>query len=116
LADAVARNNNIPAEQAVPLLHMGRLLGTLGRPSEAERCFRAAVTLTPESAEAHLALGRALHGLGRTGESVAHHRIACDLDPGHRLDLALAAYPDARVSRDDQGVILHPSRPAIPKL
>jgi hypothetical protein len=32
------------------------------------------------------------------------------------LDLALAAYPDARVSRDEQGVVLHPSRPAIPKV
>ncbi len=32
------------------------------------------------------------------------------------LDLALAAYPDARVSRDEGGVVLHPSRPAIPKL
>lgn len=32
------------------------------------------------------------------------------------LDLALAAYPDARVSRDERGVVLHPSRPAIARL
>jgi hypothetical protein len=32
------------------------------------------------------------------------------------LELALAAYPDARVSVADRGVILHPSRPAIAKL
>jgi hypothetical protein len=32
------------------------------------------------------------------------------------LELAMAAYPDARVSVDDRGVILRPSRPAIPKL
>ncbi len=32
------------------------------------------------------------------------------------LDLALAAYPDARVSISDRGIVLHPSRPAIPKL
>ena len=31
------------------------------------------------------------------------------------LELALAAYPDARVSVDDRGVTLHPSRPAIAK-
>ena len=32
------------------------------------------------------------------------------------LELAMAAYPDARVSVDERGVILRPSRPAIPKL
>lgn len=32
------------------------------------------------------------------------------------LDLALAAYPDARVSVGSSGVTLHPSRPAIAKL
>jgi hypothetical protein len=32
------------------------------------------------------------------------------------LDLALAAYPDARVSVSERGIILMPSRPAIPKL
>lgn len=32
------------------------------------------------------------------------------------LELAMAAYPDARVSVDERGVVLRPSRPAIPKL
>lgn len=32
------------------------------------------------------------------------------------LELAMAAYPDARVSINERGVILRPSRPAIPKL
>jgi hypothetical protein len=32
------------------------------------------------------------------------------------LDLALAVYPDARVTVDVAGVTLHPSRPAIAKL
>src|SRR3954465_8214716 len=32
------------------------------------------------------------------------------------LELAMAAYPDARVSVDERGVILRPSRPAVPKL
>lgn len=32
------------------------------------------------------------------------------------LALAMAAYPEARVSMGDRGVILHPSRPAIPKV
>lgn len=32
------------------------------------------------------------------------------------LELAMAAYPDARVSVDERGLTLRPSRPAIPKL
>lgn len=32
------------------------------------------------------------------------------------LDLAMAAYPDARVSISERGITLMPSRPAIPKL
>jgi replication initiator protein len=32
------------------------------------------------------------------------------------LELALAAYPDARVSVGDKGITLHPSRPAITRL
>jgi hypothetical protein len=32
------------------------------------------------------------------------------------LDLAMAAYPDARVSINERGITLMPSRPAIPKL
>jgi hypothetical protein len=29
------------------------------------------------------------------------------------LELALAAYPDARVTLGERGLILHPSRPAV---
>jgi hypothetical protein len=32
------------------------------------------------------------------------------------LELALAVYPDARVTLGERGLILHPSRPAITKL
>jgi len=32
------------------------------------------------------------------------------------LELAMAAYPDARVSVDERGLVLRPSRPAVPKL
>ena len=31
------------------------------------------------------------------------------------LELAMAAYPDARVSTSERGIVLHPSRPAIAK-
>jgi len=32
------------------------------------------------------------------------------------LELALAAYPDGRVTLGERGLILHPSRPAITKV
>jgi hypothetical protein len=32
------------------------------------------------------------------------------------LELALAAYPDARVSISERGIVLHHSRPAVAKL
>jgi hypothetical protein len=32
------------------------------------------------------------------------------------LELALAAYPDARVSLGERGLVLQPSRPAVPKV
>ena len=32
------------------------------------------------------------------------------------LAAAVAAYPEARVSLDEKGVVLHPSRPPIPRL
>jgi hypothetical protein len=32
------------------------------------------------------------------------------------LELALAAYPDARVSSGDRGFVLHPSKPSITKV
>ena len=31
------------------------------------------------------------------------------------LNLALAVYPEARVDADKQGLVLHPSPPAVPK-
>ena len=55
----------------------------------------------------------ALHGQFGAGYQLLRkfrmHFIEC-------LELALAAYPDARVSIGDKGVTLHPSRPAIAKL
>jgi hypothetical protein len=34
----------------------------------------------------------------------------------HGLELALAVYPEARVSVEERGVVLRPSRPAIAKV
>ncbi len=55
----------------------------------------------------------ALHGQFGAGFQLPRkfrsHFIEC-------LELALAAYPDARVSVGDKGITLHPSRPAITRL
>jgi hypothetical protein len=39
----------------------------------------------------------------------------CALVHGSAVNLALAVYPEARVDADKQRLILHPSRPAVPK-
>ena len=55
----------------------------------------------------------ALHGQFGAGFQLPRkfrsHFIEC-------LELALAAYPDARVSVEDKGITLRPSRPAITRL
>ncbi|HJS86200.1 MAG TPA: replication protein RepA [Acetobacteraceae bacterium] len=55
----------------------------------------------------------ALHGQFGSGFRVLRHFRPTFLA---NLRLALAIYPDARVDEDEQGVILHPSRPPIAKL
>ena len=54
----------------------------------------------------------ALHGQFGAGFQLIRkfraHFIEC-------LEIAVAAYPEARVSVDERGLVLHPSRPAIAK-
>jgi Flp pilus assembly protein TadD len=66
----------------------------LGRFSEAEAEFRAALEISPVDDYAHYALGRCLEKLGRTTEANAHYKLAHSLKPGDEtyesrvLDLA----------------------------
>ena len=55
----------------------------------------------------------ALHSQFGAGYQAVRQFLARFLET---LELALAAYPDARVSLGDRGLILHPSRPPIAKL
>ena len=52
------------------------------------------------------------------GQFGAGFRLVRQIKPtfSEALQLALAVYPDAKVEMDKEGVILHPSPPAIPKL
>jgi hypothetical protein len=47
----------------------------------------------------------------------AGFRLARQLKPTfiEALNMALAVYPEAHVDADKQGLILHPSAPAVPK-
>jgi Flp pilus assembly protein TadD len=54
----------------------------LGRYSEAEAEFRAALELSPVDDYAHYALGRCLEKLGRTAEARGHYKLARSLKPG----------------------------------
>ena len=55
------------------------------------------------------------------GWPARHGQFGCSFERVRRfreyfleaLELALAAYPDARVSLSEKGLVLHPSRPAI---
>jgi Flp pilus assembly protein TadD len=55
----------------------------LGRYTDAEAEFRAALEISPVDDYAHYALGRCLEKLGRTTEANAHYKLARSLKPGH---------------------------------
>ena len=54
----------------------------LGRYSEAEAEFRAALDISPVDDYAHYALGRCLEKLGRGPEANTHYKLARSLRPG----------------------------------
>src|SRR5438105_14599818 len=57
----------------------------LGRYSEAEAEFRAALDISPVDDYAHYALGRCLEKLGRTPEANTHYKLARSLRPGDAI-------------------------------
>jgi predicted O-linked N-acetylglucosamine transferase (SPINDLY family) len=75
------------------LLNHGVALQALGRLTEAEVSFRAAVAANSEFPEGHNNLANALHALGRHDEALGHWRRALTLRPDYpeaRQNLALA--------------------------
>ena len=55
----------------------------LGRYSEAEAEFRAALDISPVDDYAHYALGRCLEKQGKMSEANGHYRLARSLKPGN---------------------------------
>lgn len=75
--DTVAkRPGNARAHHNLALAELDR-----GRPAEAERHLRAALSLAPQSPESLYNLGLVLSRLGRTDEAVARYRESLVLDP-----------------------------------
>lgn len=83
-AEALARGE-VLATQFPDVAFIPNLLGAandgLGRPQQAVACFRAAVQLQPDYAEAHTNLGVVLHDLGRFADAVASYRTALKFAP-----------------------------------
>jgi len=112
-AEALARGEALAA-RFPDIAFIPNLLGAandgLGRPQQAVTCFRAAVQLQPDYAEAHCNLGVVLHDLGRFTDAVASYRTALKFAPNDanthtklanalrslgRLEEATASYHEA---------------------
>jgi tetratricopeptide (TPR) repeat protein len=78
--------------------HRGLRLAGRGRPAAAADCYRAAVRLRPDFAEAHNNLGVVLRQLQRAGEAEASYRAA------------LRAKPDSAVIHYNLGIALKDQR------
>ena len=72
--------------------------------SEASHKLREALTLAPDSADAHNNLGVALASLGQVEEAVPHFRRAVALSPGHAAAQRNLAAAQAATRRDTRDV------------
>ena len=66
-----------------PHQNLGDSLAAAGRLPEAEREFRTAIALAPDSVAARSSLAVVLQRLGRSSEAEAEYRAALALDPGN---------------------------------
>lgn len=76
---------------------LGVIHGMLGDSKQAESCYRKAVELKPDYADAHFRLGVVLAALGRLDEGIASLQEAARLVPDHGV--AYAAMGNARVEQ-----------------
>lgn len=69
------------AEETKARLELGKIFESAGRWTEAEGQYRAAIRMTPGSAQAHVNLGVALHQMGRLREAAAELEQGVALRP-----------------------------------
>jgi tetratricopeptide (TPR) repeat protein len=67
---------------SVPLLNLGSLLRTQGRPSEALPYLERSIALDPDQIGSRIAIANALLDLDRPPEARVHVERALALDPG----------------------------------
>ncbi|MDB5461514.1 MAG: hypothetical protein JWO72_3255 [Caulobacteraceae bacterium] len=75
----------INSDQPQAQLELGHAYAGLDRPADAERCFKRALELDPESAEPHACLGMIYLAVGIDDGAEHHSRRALALDPGHAV-------------------------------
>lgn len=88
----------------VPFAILGMVLTGRGRLDEAVQCYRHAVTIKPDYADAHAKLGMALQKLRRLEEAVASYQQALQLKPDFaqlHVNLGLAFQ---KLNRPDEAV------------
>jgi tetratricopeptide (TPR) repeat protein len=87
------------------LLMRGEIVDSLRQSDAAEKDFRRAVELAPDSAAAHAALAGLLERQGHTREAIYHYELALQLgpaDPATLLGLARALSDNADLARAGQ--------------
>jgi Flp pilus assembly protein TadD len=82
--------------------HRGRALLDLGRPAEAERVIRQALSARPDDAELHHLMGRALLAQERCDEAIESSRRALASDPQHVGAMYLLACAHAAEGDNDR--------------
>ncbi len=78
-----AQENVTGALSTADFLRAGATAAGQGQLDEAEACFRQAVTLKPDYAEAHYNLGLSLRDQGKLDDTVASFRRALTLKPDY---------------------------------
>jgi tetratricopeptide (TPR) repeat protein len=82
-ADLISNAIAIDKRNALYHSNLGTVLHANGKPDEALACYRRAVILKPDYADAHSNLGNALAGRGQIPEAMAHFQRVLALNPNH---------------------------------
>jgi Flp pilus assembly protein TadD len=87
----------VHSDRASAHLDLGHAYAGLDRPADAERCFKQALALDPDSPEPHAGLGMVYLGVGIDDGAEHHSRRALTLDPAHAVaSQTLATLLEAR--------------------
>lgn len=100
LCEDVCRSENQPGAWYL----LGVIHGMIGDAKKAEDCYRMAVELKPDYADAHFQLGVALAARGRLDEGIAHFRQTARFVPNHSAAHAAIGNAQAELHRFEDAV------------